>query len=64
MKEWQGILLSLVPGIVIGSSVQLILWKNEQTTFTEALFKHAAAWIVYLIVGGVIAERAMRLFKK
>lgn len=64
MKEWQGILISLVPGVLIGVVLQLVLWKNDQTTFIEALFKYPAAWIVYLIVGGVIAERAMRLFKK
>jgi len=64
MSYWQGLLISVVPGIVIGSLAQILLWKNDQTTFIEALLKYPAAWIVYLIIGGVIAERAMRLFKK
>jgi hypothetical protein len=64
MSYWQGLLIGVIPGIAIGSLVQILLWKNDQTTVIEALFKHPAAWIVYLIVGGVIAERAMRFFKK
>lgn len=64
MSYWQGFAVSLVPGIVIGVVVQLILWKNGETTFNEAIFKYPAAWIVYLIIGGVIAERLLRRFKK
>jgi hypothetical protein len=64
MSYWQGFAISLVPGIVLGVAVQLLLWKNGDTAISEALFKYPAAWIVYLIVGGVIAERAMRFFKK
>jgi hypothetical protein len=64
MSYWQGFAVSLVPGIVIGVVVQLILWKNQETTLNEALFKYPAAWIVYFIIGGVIAERLLRLLKK
>jgi len=64
MKYWQGMLLGCLPGLVIGSIAQLLLWKKDDVSVFQALVTSPALWILYLIVGALIAEHGMRLLKR
>ena len=47
-----------------GSLVQIILWKEAEMTYFDALTKYSMMWVLYLLVGLLIGEHTLRWLKK
>jgi hypothetical protein len=54
--------VGLVVTIILGTTLQMVFWQTPERAFWDALIHFPLAWIVYVLVGLVIAERAFRLF--
>ena len=47
-----------------GGLMQIVFWKSENTTISEALLSHGYLWIAYFVVGVLVAEHILNLFRR
>lgn len=63
-----GILIArCVAGLVTiasGSLFQIVMWKRSAKTYFDALTEHSWLWILYLLIGLLIGEHAIRWISK
>lgn len=53
-------LLFFCVALPLGVTIQALLFKTDTNTWAQALTEWQGLWVVYFLVGWIIAERIMR----
>jgi len=54
-------IVSALSTVLIGSFLQIFLWRNKTSTIVGALFHYPILWMLYLLIGLLIGEHIIRL---
>ena len=49
---------------LIGAALQLIFWKSDDKSTVDALLSHGYLWIVYFLIGVLVAEHVLNYFRR
>jgi len=64
MKRWMGTSCVVLLTIMVGGSLQILFWKNEQRTLVQAIFHFYGLWLVYFLVSGLAMEHVCKYLNK
>lgn len=48
----------------VGTSLQLLFWKNDSVDVSEALLRNYGLWAVYLVASALLTEHIFKLFAR